>query len=168
MATVVAFRSAGSRDQCVSQYLDTVSKIARRVNKRFPPPLTEFDDLVSVGAIALIEAADENSPYFARRIRQRIQGAMMDSFTGEPYRWATGKIQLVDVGAPARVISDLRLEIESLPALEGQILLRRLDGYTQEEIAGHIQMSRDEVRAIENRAVSRLKKRQNTAISRAA
>jgi len=159
--------SPSIREEKIGQYLDFVNRAARRIHKRYP--FTDFDDLVQTGALALVEAAGEDTGQnFRAYARHRIYFAMLDSFKGEPYRYRSTRLELVDAAAPAKPLSDLRLEIESLPGLEGQVLLRRLDGFSQKEIAGHIQMSRGEVRAIEERAISKLKARQKAAIRRAA
>lgn len=156
-----------AREEKISEYLDFVNQCAKRIRKRYP--FTDFDDLVQTGALALVEAADEDDGRnFRSFARKRIRGAMIDSFKGEPFTYMSTRLELVDTAAPAKPVSDLRMEIESLPGLEGQILLRRLDGFSQQEIAGHIQMSRAEVRAIEARAIAKLQERHKAPVRRAA
>ncbi len=64
--------------------------------------------------------------------------------------------------------AELREALESLPAMEREILLRRFEGYTRKEIARAIQMCPTSVQNYEIRAISFLRNREKVKVGRAA
>ena len=71
-----------TRNQLVMEHVDFVKGIASRLSHRLPPQV-ECAELVSVGVIGLIDAADRYEPSrgvpFAAFARRRVHGAMLDS-----------------------------------------------------------------------------------------
>lgn len=149
-----------ARNEIMLEHLGMVRAIARSVHRQFP--LSSLEDLQQVGAIALLEAVERNDgrnlvAYAAARVR----GAMLSSvcsrrarpqvlqLMGEPADWRTTESRY-----------ELREALESLPEMEREILLRRMEGYTRAELARSIQMSVDQVERYEERAVERLRERE--------
>jgi RNA polymerase sigma factor (sigma-70 family) len=74
------------RETTIIQYLAHVHALARRLQARVPRCVT-LDDLVSAGAIGLMQAVDRFQParglQFGTYARHRIWGAMLDFLRGE-------------------------------------------------------------------------------------
>ena len=74
--------SCEARNQLVMEHVDFVKSLASRLSHRLPPQV-ECAELVSVGVIGLIDAADRFEPSrgvpFSAFARQRVHGAMLDS-----------------------------------------------------------------------------------------
>jgi RNA polymerase sigma factor FliA len=70
------------RDRLVMAHLSLVKILAQRLSQRLPSQV-EFNELVSVGVLGLIEAANRYEPSlgvpFEAFARRRIHGAMLDS-----------------------------------------------------------------------------------------
>jgi RNA polymerase sigma factor for flagellar operon FliA len=83
-ATALAPDSS-SRDALVIQHIDLVRSMASRLGRRLPSQV-ELNELVSVGVLGLIEAANRYQPSlgvpFDAFARRRIHGAMLDSLRG--------------------------------------------------------------------------------------
>jgi RNA polymerase sigma factor FliA len=75
----------GTRDALVIQHIDLVRSMASRLGRRLPSQV-ELSELVSVGVLGLIEAANRYQPSlgvpFDAFARRRIHGAMLDSLRG--------------------------------------------------------------------------------------
>ena len=72
-----------SRDEICEAYKDRVVLVARRIHDRLPPDCEmELQDLLSLGAIGLLEAFDRFEPdrniLFSTFAEYRIRGSMMD------------------------------------------------------------------------------------------
>jgi RNA polymerase sigma factor FliA len=71
-----------SRDALILTYYPMVSRVARRMAARYPSSV-EVDDLVSIGTMGLIDAAErydaEICSSFAGYARIRVQGAIVDA-----------------------------------------------------------------------------------------
>jgi RNA polymerase sigma factor FliA len=69
------------RNEYVTRYYYCVEKVARRLVRRLPPS-TDLSDLISAGAVGLIEAAERYDPSrgdsFEAFAQLRIRGAMLD------------------------------------------------------------------------------------------
>src|SRR5580692_7095634 len=69
------------RNEYVTRYYYCVEKVAKTLARRLPPS-TELGDLISAGALGLIEAASRFDPArgdsFEAFARIRIKGAMLD------------------------------------------------------------------------------------------
>src|SRR3954464_2000058 len=74
--------STENRDRLVMEHVGLVKSMAQRLAMRLPSQV-EVSDLVSVGAIGLIDAARRYKPGlgvpFDAFARRRVQGAMLDS-----------------------------------------------------------------------------------------
>ena len=74
-----------TRDALVIQHIDLVRSMASRLGRRLPSQV-ELSELVSVGVLGLIEAANRYQPSlgvpFDAFARRRIHGAMLDSLRG--------------------------------------------------------------------------------------
>lgn len=121
--------------------MNLVRGIAVNVSKRLPPSF-DVEDLVGVGMIALVQAADRYRPEqnngtpFSAYARLRIAGAMLDSARWQRYRDST--MSCVDDVPPVAVESDLderidaerRLKrlakiVEMLPSAEREAIERK-------------------------------------------
>jgi RNA polymerase sigma factor for flagellar operon FliA len=73
------------RDELVMAHVDLVRSMASRLGRRLPSQV-ELSELVSVGVVGLIEAANRYQPSlgvpFDAFARRRIQGAMLDALRG--------------------------------------------------------------------------------------
>jgi RNA polymerase sigma factor for flagellar operon FliA len=71
-----------SRDQLIMTYYPMVYRVARRMAARYPSSV-DVDDLVSIGTMGLIDAAErfdlDLSTSFAGYARIRVQGAIVDA-----------------------------------------------------------------------------------------
>jgi len=80
-----AYEDPGQRDQLVMAHVDLVRSMANRLGRRLPSQV-EVSELVSVGVVGLIEAANRYQPSlgvpFDAFARRRIQGAMLDALRG--------------------------------------------------------------------------------------
>ncbi len=74
-----------ARDRLVMAHLPLVKVLAQRLAQRLPSQV-EFNELVSVGVLGLIEAANRYEPTlgvpFEAFARRRVHGAMLDSLRG--------------------------------------------------------------------------------------
>jgi RNA polymerase sigma factor (sigma-70 family) len=108
-------RLRARRDALVIAHTDLVRGIAVNVSKRLPPSF-DLEDLVSVGMIALLQAAQRYRPEqnnqtpFSAYARLRIAGAMLDSARWQRYRDST--MVCVDDIAPVAVESDIDERID--------------------------------------------------------
>jgi RNA polymerase sigma factor for flagellar operon FliA len=70
-----------TRDEYVTKYYGCVERVARRMARRLPSHL-DLDDLISAGALGLIEAAERFDPSRCDRFESfaeiRIRGAILD------------------------------------------------------------------------------------------
>lgn len=75
----------GQRDALVMAHVDLVKAMASRLGRRLPSQV-ELSELVSVGVLGLIEAANRYQPSlgvpFDAFARRRINGAMLDALRG--------------------------------------------------------------------------------------
>jgi RNA polymerase sigma factor for flagellar operon FliA len=75
-----------AREALVHLYMPCVRTLARRLRFRVPPSVS-IDDLVSAGAVGLLQAIDRFEParglQFRTYARHRIWGAMLDFLRGE-------------------------------------------------------------------------------------
>src|SRR5690606_10929663 len=75
----------GQRDALVMAHVDLVKSMASRLGRRLPSQV-ELSELVSVGVLGLIEAANRYQPSlgvpFDAFARRRIHGAMLDALRG--------------------------------------------------------------------------------------
>jgi len=83
--TVDADDNFSKRDELVLQHVGLVKTLANRLASRLPSQV-EVSELVSVGVVGLIEAANRYQPSlgvpFDAFARRRIQGAMLDALRG--------------------------------------------------------------------------------------
>lgn len=99
----------------MTAHVHLVRGIAVNVSKRLPPSF-EIEDLVSVGMVALIQAAERYRPKqnngtpFSAYARLRVAGAMIDSARWQRYRDST--MTCVDDVAPVAVESGIEEEID--------------------------------------------------------
>jgi RNA polymerase sigma factor FliA len=82
---VTAQKSLADRDRLVMAHLDLVRSIARTLAQRLPNQI-EINELISVGVLALIEAARRydagTGVPFSAFARLRLRGAMLDTLRG--------------------------------------------------------------------------------------
>lgn len=80
------------RNKLVEDYMYVVEPIAKGIHSLRPPSF-ELDDLVSIGMIALIEAADRFDPElgvpFEAWAKLKVRGAIMDATRRKQYREST-------------------------------------------------------------------------------
>lgn len=180
------------RDELINQHLHLVHKIAVKFQR---PHGQSIEDLRGAGVLGLVAAADrerakgypKGPEYFTAYAISCIRGAILDSLDARKSGLSilskrggivdslqTRRSGLAIVGAEESVPDstagryEFQEALESLPEMEREILLRRLEGYTRAEIAQSIQMSDWKVREYENRAISLLQKREGVALRRAA
>ena len=83
--TMVQAVDPGERDALVMAHVDLVRSMAGRLGRRLPSQV-ELSELVSVGVLGLIEAANRYQPSlgvpFDAFARRRIHGAMLDALRG--------------------------------------------------------------------------------------
>jgi RNA polymerase sigma factor for flagellar operon FliA len=83
--TTVTTVDPAQRDALVMAHVDLVKSIASRLGRRLPSQV-ELSELVSVGVLGLIEAANRYQPSlgvpFDAFARRRINGAMLDALRG--------------------------------------------------------------------------------------
>src|SRR5215467_14100331 len=69
------------RNEFVTKYYQCVEKVARRLARRLPAHV-DLDELMSAGAVGLLDAAERFDPERANRFETfaeaRIRGAMLD------------------------------------------------------------------------------------------
>lgn len=108
------------RDRLVMAHLPLVKILAQRLSQRLPSQV-EFNELVSVGVLGLIEAANRYEPAlgvpFEAFARRRVHGAMLDSLRS--LDWAPRSLRRLrrDVDS---TIARLRVELRREP-LESEI-----------------------------------------------
>ena len=82
---LVGEKPLAERDRLVMAHLDLVRAIARTLAQRLPTQV-EINELISVGVLALIEAARRYDPAtgvpFSAFARLRLRGAMLDALRG--------------------------------------------------------------------------------------
>jgi len=105
------------RDELVMAHVDLVRSLASRLGRRLPSQV-ELSELVSVGVVGLIEAANRYQPSlgvpFDAFARRRIQGAMLDALRG--LDWvprSVRKLQREVDGTITRLRHTLRREPEA-------------------------------------------------------
>jgi RNA polymerase sigma factor FliA len=85
MRTVTTAPDPQQRDALVMAHVDLVRSMASRLGRRLPSQV-ELSELVSVGVLGLIEAANRYQPTlgvpFDAFARRRIHGAMLDALRG--------------------------------------------------------------------------------------
>lgn len=115
--TVIAETDPKQRDALVMAHVDLVRSMASRLGRRLPSQV-ELSELVSVGVLGLIEAANRYQPTlgvpFDAFARRRIHGAMLDALRG--LDWVPRSLRRLqrDVdGAMARLRHTLGREPES-------------------------------------------------------
>ncbi len=107
------------RKTAIVQYLDHVHALARRLQSRVPRCVA-FDDLVSAGAIGLMQAVDRFQPSrglrFGTYARHRIWGAMLDFLRGEDplSRAERREVRAASADRPSAVT----ISLEELPAFD--------------------------------------------------
>ena len=83
--TIASATEPRQRDELVMAHVDLVRSMASRLGRRLPSQV-ELSELVSVGVVGLIEAANRYQPAlgvpFDAFARRRIQGAMLDALRG--------------------------------------------------------------------------------------
>ena len=96
-AAATAFQAtqpAGEREQILLEHMPLVRMVAYRMLERLPQSV-EFDDLVSAGAVGLIDAYNKFNPtkqvLFRSYAAVRIRGAILDSLRGMD--WAPREIR---------------------------------------------------------------------------
>jgi RNA polymerase sigma factor for flagellar operon FliA len=128
-----ATASLERRNEYVTRYYHCVEKVAKTLARRLPPS-TDLGDLISAGALGLIEAASRFDPArgdsFEAFARIRIRGAMLDDIR-------VRDTMSRDMRRAWRVIS------RSTTVLTQQLARTP----TEEEVAEHVGVSLDELRA---------------------
>jgi RNA polymerase sigma factor FliA len=143
-----------ARDRLVNENVSIVQPIARMIAARVPDTF-ELEDLIGVGLIALVEAADNYRPRqhggapFSAYARMRVRGAMLDSISGRHFTRAkrtrsidAGELQIAftpDYGSDfdrARVRAKILTAAAELPERQREVLaLYYGDGLTLAEIS---------------------------------
>jgi len=137
------------RDELVMAHVDLVRSLASRLGRRLPSQV-ELSELVSVGVVGLIEAANRYQPSlgvpFDAFARRRVQGAMLDA--------------LRDLDWAPRSLRRLRRDIDGATATLRHTLKREP---TDAEIATSLDMSPaeyeralDQIRTLDLGAVRQL------------
>ena len=116
MRVNAAETGTGERDRLVMAHLPLVKVLAQRLAQRLPAQV-EFNELVSVGVLGLIEAATRYQPTlgvpFEAFARRRIHGAMLDSLRSVDSVPRSVRRQRRDLDA---AIARLRAELGREPA----------------------------------------------------
>lgn len=137
------------RNNLVIAHVGLVKAMAHRLAQRLPSQV-EMNELISVGVIGLIDAADRYKPAlgvpFDAFARRRVQGAMLDA--------------LRDLDWAPRSLRRMRRDLDSATASLRHELRREP---TEDEVAGRLSMSRaefdksmDQIRTLELGAIRQL------------
>lgn len=137
------------RNQLVIAHVGLVKALAHRLAQRLPSQV-EMSELISVGVVGLIDAADRYKPAmgvpFDAFARRRVQGAMLDAL--RELDWAPRSLRRMRRDLDAAV-AKLRHELKREP--------------TEDEVAGRLSMSRaefdksmDQIRTLEMGAIRQL------------
>lgn len=142
-------------DSIINEHLPLAKKIARRKARNH----TEYEELVSVANLAIVEAAHNISPdhpnptgYIRRAIRNKMADYMADGIIGISFRSASRKpearlkVHSIDHHGPARRSSaqqevEVRDFLSRLSEQERQIVQLRMRGHTDSEIAELLSIS---------------------------
>lgn len=126
--------------QLFEQYKKRIFQIAHRLMERVPPstPL-EFEDLVSYGAIGLLEAVERFDPerdnQFSTFVDYRIRGAMWDGIRSldEMSRYSRDQAKSIEqvrgilesylgrAPTPEEIASEMGMDLEAFQILEGKV-----------------------------------------------
>jgi RNA polymerase sigma factor for flagellar operon FliA len=121
------------RDDYVRQHYALVEKVAKRLARRLPPT-TELGELLSAGALGLLEAAERFDPSrgesFETFARIRIEGAMLD-----------------DIRVRDTMSRDMRRQWRTLNRSMARLTQGLGRRPTEEELAGELGISLDDLRA---------------------
>jgi RNA polymerase sigma factor for flagellar operon FliA len=119
-----------SRETVIVQYLGHVHALAKRLQLRVPPCVA-LDDLVSAGAIGLMQAVDRFQPsrnlQFGTYARHRIWGAMLDFLRAEDPLSRAERREVRASGAERS--SPATISLEDLPAHEPRSASRCSSGF---------------------------------------
>jgi RNA polymerase sigma factor for flagellar operon FliA len=121
------------RNQYVTKYYACVEKVARRMARRLPSHV-QLDDLMSAGALGLIEAAERFDPKRANKFETfaelRIRGAILD-----------------DLRARDNLNRDMRRLSNELRGATAEIANQLGRSPTESEVAQHMGLSVQDLRA---------------------
>lgn len=167
-----AKRSIAPRNRLVESHLGLVEPIARRIHRKLPPSF-DLADLISVGALGLIDAAARfNRPAppgrFPPFARQRIAGAILDSVRRRHYRDATHQPldAVTETTEPdcsdgleqAETVQRIRETLKLLPRAEARLLrLRYWHGLSLAKVALRMGVSTPTAFRLHRRALANLR-----------
>jgi RNA polymerase sigma factor for flagellar operon FliA len=121
------------RDEYVTRYYPCVAKIAKLLARRLPAS-TDLGELISAGALGLIEAAARFDPArgesFEAFATIRIRGAMLD-----------------DIRVRDTMSRDMRRALRAISRSTGLLTQRLGRAPAEQEVAEHVGISLDELRA---------------------
>jgi RNA polymerase sigma factor for flagellar operon FliA len=121
------------RNEYVTRYYDCVQKVAKLLVRRLHPS-TDINDVISAGAVGLIEAAARFDPArgesFEAFARIRIRGAMLD-----------------DIRVRDTLSRDMRRASRAIGRSTTDLTQRLGRAPSEEEVADHAGVSLDELRA---------------------
>jgi RNA polymerase sigma factor for flagellar operon FliA len=125
--------SVARRNEYVTKYYTCVEKVARRLARRLPSHV-DIDDLMSAGAVGLIEAAERFNPGLGNRFETfaeaRIRGAILD-----------------DLRARDTLSRDMRRISNELRVAANAAANQLGRTPTEDEVADHMGVGVDEIRA---------------------
>ena len=129
-------KTDANRDLSILKHMATVEKIARRVLRGLPKSQTqvEYEDLVSVGMVGLLQAwerHDEDLARFDGLVETRVRGAMVDELRRRDF-------------FPRR----LRAKAKSLKRAEKQLEKQLGREATNEEVAAAMDMTVEQLQAL--------------------
>lgn len=162
-----------ARNALIESHLPLVSGIARRLHRSLPP-WVQLDDMIQVGRLALVEAAERFEPRrgvtFAIFARYRIRGAIIDHLRTRCRYNAEVEFQddveiLQSHEPPPDVcllIAEQHQSIDGLmaqlPPVQRRVIALVMEGYTAPEIAGMTNSTPEAVYRASTRARSNLRK----------
>jgi RNA polymerase sigma factor for flagellar operon FliA len=121
------------RDAYVARYYHCVENVAKHLARRLPAS-TDFGDLISAGAMGLLEAASRFDPErgesFEAFARIRIKGAMLD-----------------DIRVRDSMSRDMRRAAKAIGRSTSHLTQALGRAPTEDELAEHVGLSVDELRA---------------------
>ncbi len=162
-----------NRDSLVRAHVHLVRNIAFRLRPKLPASY-DIDDLIGVGQLALLSAAESFRPDlfvgvpFGAYARYRIRGAMLDTARRKKLL-ANTRPSMDDVPEPhvcpeldeaidrARLIFRLREAMAQLPDRERRIMELHLAGERFATIAGMLGVSESRICQLHARALDRLR-----------